>query len=1075
MSDWSPQLRGAATARFGSRGEGAEAVRKLLCAVIWFVLLGCARTSHAMTLIEEGQVTARVILAENAGSVEASAAELLCEYLDAMAGLPAGSTRPIGEADWTVTSEATALLVGRSTSSPLIARLVDGGALQLQQPGKQTDEIVLRSVEDGGCDYLVVTGGSDRAVYYAAAHFLEQCGRVGLFWDGEYIPHRENWTLNDVDIAESPRFAVRQYMQYCPFLYNHMWFWDAEQTEQHLKWAAWKKQSRILWPEIYHYHFNHDKEYESFRREASPVFDGFIAEAMAGALVTGRERFGFEFVTTLIDEQQPVEPNPDHIYGYSFPSEDLVRHLSDEGKRDEFIRYVNEARAKIRALDGEGVWYAAGWGLCDPGMSPESARTVFSVVGDEPFYVSDMWADEGAVYEKYDYFHGHDWLFGIIHSFGGWNTLFGDLQQLVEQMKRVASDPRAANCIGTYINPEIIFYDPFYYELATRLAWRPGDVELSGFIRDYCERRYGEASAPAMAQAFDELVASVYGPTTHELSETWAEKEPSLPAWSYRMGAVEKGEYRRRQKFLPHLQRAVQLMLSQHDQQQGNKLYALDLTETALQLVRDTFNAHAQRCYAAFISADEARFEQSAEAMQRCLAAAEELMAARKEYWIRPILDHIEAYPGMSPQLRKDIEHFFKYWVYTFATHPFLRDYNRQDRFELMHSYYRPRVEAYLAYLRERFAAGEYIIDVRDLEPLYLAIEGRWMSEPLPSVADLPSVSTVAVAQRTLASMTELALPLDCSAGVERAWRLAESIKCIWAEGDESLVIAAAGMEDQSVSGRMVWHIADDSAWTITPSTCGFVSERGEDLRQRFAISLGHDLAGALPLPYCDVIIDTVPDPVVKRLQLPVTLLSRLQKTSAARTASPPVVDGSLEDDVWQRPADIAGFADATTHREASIPTEAWLAYDAENLYVAIRAYENKLSSLRTEKTGHDEQVWEDDSVELLIDGDFDRETLHQFIVTAGNATYDGKGLDKQWDGEWHRAVGREEECWVVELAIAWTTLEVDAPTPGSVIGLLLGRNRRLGAAEGDENLQWPMTIGGNHIADMYAPITLGE
>lgn len=57
----------------------------------------------------------------------------------------------------------------------------------------------------------------------------------------------------------------------------------------------------------------------------------------------------------------------------------------------------------------------------------------------------------------------------------------------------------------------------------------------------------------------------------------------------------------------------------------------------------------------------------------------------------------------------------------------------------------------------------------------------------------------------------------------------------------------------------------------------------------------------------------------------------------ALRVTEPPVIDGRLEDDCWQKAQPLATFSERFGRGQAQSPTTAWLAYDEANFYVAYR------------------------------------------------------------------------------------------------------------------------------------------
>lgn len=81
--------------------------------------------------------------------------------------------------------------------------------------------------------------------------------------------------------------------------------------------------------------------------------------------------------------------------------------------------------------------------------------------------------------------------------------------------------------------------------------------------------------------------------------------------------------------------------------------------------------------------------------------------------------------------------------------------------------------------------------------------------------------------------------------------------------------------------------------------------------------------------------------------------------------------------------------------KKPSVNTEAWLAYDDNNLYLSVRCIEPNLDKLVTKTTKRDGRVWQDDSIEFMIDTNLDRKTYFHFVANAAGVIYDGMKTDK--------------------------------------------------------------------------------
>ena len=83
-----------------------------------------------------------------------------------------------------------------------------------------------------------------------------------------------------------------------------------------------------------------------------------------------------------------------------------------------------------------------------------------------------------------------------------------------------------------------------------------------------------------------------------------------------------------------------------------------------------------------------------------------------------------------------------------------------------------------------------------------------------------------------------------------------------------------------------------------------------------------------------------------------------------------PVIDGNLNDEAWNRPADIDGYF--TTYSPVNgdkLPerTRVWISNDNENIYFAFYCYDSKPGLIKSSITKHDD-IWNDDWIGFNID-----------------------------------------------------------------------------------------------------------
>jgi len=124
------------------------------------------------------------------------------------------------------------------------------------------------------------------------------------------------------------------------------------------------------------------------------------------------------------------------------------------------------------------------------------------------------------------------------------------------------------------------------------------------------------------------------------------------------------------------------------------------------------------------------------------------------------------------------------------------------------------------------------------------------------------------------------------------------------------------------------------------------------------------------------------------------------------KTSSPPVIDGILDEDVWNNSTGISGFRSFIPDFGKELPfnTIVWLAYDEENIYFAFKCYDNEPGKIKASVDSRD-KIRQDDWVCVNLDSYNDQQTLYCIYVNANGIQMDTRfaagnediGVDLVW------------------------------------------------------------------------------
>ena len=99
--------------------------------------------------------------------------------------------------------------------------------------------------------------------------------------------------------------------------------------------------------------------------------------------------------------------------------------------------------------------------------------------------------------------------------------------------------------------------------------------------------------------------------------------------------------------------------------------------------------------------------------------------------------------------------------------------------------------------------------------------------------------------------------------------------------------------------------------------------------------------------------------------------------------------------------------------------------------------------------------LWDDDSVEVWIDANRDRETFRQIILNGANDKMEYGETDVTPIGATTAVHVVEGDSWMVEMAIPFAGLGVKPPQPGDEWGISLCRARPPGKGFNAELIVW--------------------
>ncbi|MEE2821647.1 MAG: DUF5916 domain-containing protein [Acidobacteriota bacterium] len=149
------------------------------------------------------------------------------------------------------------------------------------------------------------------------------------------------------------------------------------------------------------------------------------------------------------------------------------------------------------------------------------------------------------------------------------------------------------------------------------------------------------------------------------------------------------------------------------------------------------------------------------------------------------------------------------------------------------------------------------------------------------------------------------------------------------------------------------------------------------------------------------------------------------------RTGDAPVLDGRLDDDVWQNAKSIGYFIqkDPNEGMDATEQTEVRALFDDKNLYFGVRCLDSEAENVLATELRRDNPFENDDSFAIILDTFHDHRNAFLFRINPLGTQYDalitdeGRDRNVSWDEKWEVETQIDEYGWYAEIRIPLQSL----------------------------------------------------
>ena len=153
----------------------------------------------------------------------------------------------------------------------------------------------------------------------------------------------------------------------------------------------------------------------------------------------------------------------------------------------------------------------------------------------------------------------------------------------------------------------------------------------------------------------------------------------------------------------------------------------------------------------------------------------------------------------------------------------------------------------------------------------------------------------------------------------------------------------------------------------------------------------------------------------------------------AVRVETPPVIDGRLDDAVWQQANVITDFHQIRpgNQTEPSERTEVYIVYDDDAMYIAARMYDSEPDQIAAPVIRHGQGMGSDDRLVVILDPFNTRRTGYRCETNLNAARHEAlytsvNSFQIEWNTIWDTATSVDGNSWIAELEIPFKSMSFD-------------------------------------------------
>ncbi|PAV59335.1 hypothetical protein WR25_24164 [Diploscapter pachys] len=359
--------------------------------------------------------------------------------------------------------------------------------------------------EDGN---KIVEADSPTSALYGINAFLRTYCYTQITWSNSSFGNSCQKLSGQILEWRAPR--VRYFGNPCTFSYSFVWWKWAEGWERMLDWLALNGFNMLLMPvgqeALWQSTF---KELGLSDQAVKQFFTGpaYLAWHRMGNLknyggglsdefMEGQLQLAKKIIKRMISlGMVPLRENfgnVTHIY-----SADPYNEMKPTVKKLSDLKHMAEGiYAGASAIDKKAIWMLQGWAFFADKWTKQEVKAFLSGVPLGRLIVLDLIAEASPLWNVFNSFYGHHFIWCLLHNFGGTTEMRGNLRQINKGYQLALTSPNSM--VGAGLAMEAINQNYIVYQFTIDRMWSNKMLIIPQWLDSFVSSRYGFSSKAAL-------------------------------------------------------------------------------------------------------------------------------------------------------------------------------------------------------------------------------------------------------------------------------------------------------------------------------------------------------------------------------------------------------------------------------------------------------------------------------------------------------------------------------------------------------------------------------------------------